>query len=204
MNKDGVTAHVGPELEIEDDFLAEVLEGEEVGAEIILDDPVQADYQIQRIGRLRRKQEQVTAVVARQMEQLQAYLQQHVSRLQAEMNWRVTPLEIYVRDANRKNPKIKSLDLPHGKLKLRAEREKIEYDKGKVLTWCDEHAEEALKFIRSIRSIDKSDLHKYIKDTSEMPDGVIIVPPGEPNFHLEFKDLGEPPLAMLSHKKLEE
>lgn len=193
------------EAEIREDFLAEVLEGEEVGAEIVLDDPVQADYQIQRIARLRRKQEQITATVTRQMEQLQVYLEIHLTRFQKEIDWRAGPLEIYARDAHRRSKgKIKSLDLPHGKLKLRAQREKVECDEPKILAWCDDHAEEAQNFIDIIRRINKSNLQKYVKGTGEVPDGVAIVPPGEPNFHLEFKDFGEPPLTLISQKKLEE
>lgn len=170
-----------------DEFLSEVLPEEEIGAEIVLEDPGQADYQIQRIARLRKKQDEIVAFVSQQTGELEAYLDKRMSVLQKEIDWRSSPLEIYVRDANRKSDgKVKSLDLPSGKLKLRAEREKFECEDEKVLHWCDVHGVE--RIINVTRRIDKRELSGYIKDTGEMPEGVTIIPPGEPRFHLEIKE----------------
>jgi len=172
---------------IEDDFLAEILPVGEVGAEIVLEEPAQADHQIQRIARLMQKGEDIKGFVAGEMKRLQEYLERKLQTLQGEIDWRSGPLEIYMRDANRRNPKIKSLDLPHGKLKLRAQQDKFEIDEEKVLGWAGDHLQEAASFTETKIVIRKDNLKKFIKETGEMVDGVTIEPAGESKFYLEIK-----------------
>ena len=174
---------------IEDDFLEEMLPDEEIGAEIVLEDPAQADYQIQKIARLRKKQGEITAFVQGQIKTLQEYLGRKLASLEMEISWRSQPLERYVREVYRRSEgKTKSLDLPHGKLKLRAQQDQYLCDEPMVLQWADSHPEEAQNFVLIKRIIAMNDLKKFIKDTAEIPDGVTIEPVGEPKFYLELKN----------------
>jgi len=183
---------------IEDDFLAEVTGGE-VGGEIVLEDPAQADYLIQRIARLQRKQAEITVFVTGEMKRLQGFLERKLGTIQAEIDWRSGPLELYVRDAYRRSEgKIKSLDLPHGKLQLRAEQTKVILEEDKFWKWVGEHPDESKVFIEPNPVIKKDQLNDYVKRTSEIMDGqlvssvdgITILLPGEPKFSIKIKEGG--------------
>jgi type IV secretory pathway VirB4 component len=178
---------------IEDDFLAEVLPEGEIGAEIVLEEPAQADHQIQRIARLMQKQKEIEAFVQEEMKRLQEYLERKLKTLQGEIDWRSGPLEIYMRDANRRNPKIKSLDLPHGKLKLHAKQDQLILEEDKVWGWINRHPVETddYSLVKTTREIQKSSIKDFIKKTGEVVDGVTIVPAGEPSFKIVVKESEE-------------
>lgn len=172
-----------------DEFLAEVLPEGEVGAEIVLRDPGAVDYQIQRIARLKAKQDEIVAFTKKQVEELLAYQDLRLETLQKEIDWRSGPLEVYVRDVHRKSDgKTKSLDLPHGKLKLIKQPDKYELEEGIVLNWIEiYHPDLWYRLCKITVSVRKDEIKKFIKETGELPDGVVIEPVGEPKFHLELK-----------------
>lgn len=185
------------QTEVEEDFLSEVLPEEEVGAEIVLEDPRAADYQIQRIARLKKKQDEVKLFVKKQLEDLGAYLERRLSILQGEMDWRAKPLEIYVRDAYRRSGgKTKSMDLPHGKLQLRAQQEKFNYDDAKILAWTEVNPQAKRAFVKTVESIQYDKLKEFIKQGGEAVDGVTIEPSGEPTFYLKLKEDEKHPLVL--------
>jgi hypothetical protein len=177
------------QMAVEDDFLTEVAPEEEVGAEIVFESPAQIDYQIQKIARLKKQQDEVKLFVKKQFEDLGKYLEERLSILQKKMDWLAQPLEIYIRDAYRRTEgRMKSLTLPHGKLKLRMQQDKFIYDEPAILSWAKADPSLAERFIEIKESIRKDQIKNYTKETGEIPLGVTIEPAGEPAFYLVLKE----------------
>lgn len=172
---------------LEKEFLAEVGVPEEVGA---FENPAQVDYQIQRIARFKAKQEEIKAFAKRQIEDAQKWMEGRLKTLQGQIDWFSGPLELYIRDLYHKTEgKQKSLDLPHGKIKLIKQQDKFEYDISAVFGWAEKHPNEAQRFIVSKPTINKTELKKFVKETGEAVDGVTIGPAEDPKFLIEIKEV---------------
>lgn len=185
------------EVEVEEDFLSEVLPEAEVGAEIVLIDSAQVDYQIQKIAQLKKRQDTVKLFVKKQLDDLTAYLERRLSVLQKEMDWRSQPLEIYVRDAYRRSGgKTKSLDLPHGRLQLRAQQDRFICDDAKILAWTEANPPAKRVFVKTVELVLHDKLKDFIKRTGEAVNGVTIEPAGEPTFSIKLKDEEKQPSTL--------
>jgi len=174
---------------LQKEFLAEVAP-EEVGAEVVLEDPAQVDYQIQRIARFKAKQEEIRAFAKRQIEDAQKWMEGRLKTLQGRIDWFSGPLELYIRDLYHKTEgKQKSLDLPHGKLKLIKQQDKFEYDEKLILEWAWKRKEGVPQFVVQKPVIDKKELKAFVKKTGEAVDGVTIGPAEDPKFLIEIKEV---------------
>lgn len=172
---------------LETDFLAEVAP-EEIGAEVVLENPAQVDYQIQKIARFKAKQEEIKAFAKRQIEDAQNWMEGRLKTLQDQIDWFSSPLEVYIRGLHRKTEgKQKSLDLPHGKLKLIKQSDKFEYDEEAIFGWLKDRPDLSAQVVGSKLFILKDKLKKWVKDTGETPDGVTITPAEEPKFFIDIK-----------------
>jgi len=173
-----------------EEFLEEVAP-EEVGAEVALENPAQADYQLQKIRKINAEIETVQEFAKSQIEAIENWKEGRLKTLQGRWDWLAKPLEIYIRGLHRKTQgRQKSLDLPTGKLKLRADQDRFEYDEQKIFDWIKEQ-ERQEEFILLKPTLNKRELKQHAKETGEEIPGLIITPAGEPRFHIEFKEVKE-------------
>ncbi|KPL01713.1 MAG: hypothetical protein AMJ73_10075 [candidate division Zixibacteria bacterium SM1_73] len=176
-----------------EEFLEEVAP-EEVGAEVALENPQQADYQLQKIKKINAEMDAVEDFARSQIEAIENWKDGRLKTLQGRYDWLAKPLEIYIRALHRKTEgKQKSLDLPTGKLKLRADQDQYEYDEETLFNWVVDNADYAEKYdlVRVKKFVDKKNIKDFVKTTGEIPEGVIITPAGEPRFYIEFKETKE-------------
>jgi len=69
------------------------------------------------------------------------------------------------------DPKLKTMKLPHGTLKMRAQQPQYEYDESLMLPWAKKNLPEAVVVKESVS---KTPVKKHIKETGEMVPGVTI------------------------------
>lgn len=174
---------------LQKEFLEEV-GPEEVGAEVVFENPTQVDYQIQRIARLKAKQEEIKAFAKRQIEDAEKWMEGRLKTLQGHIDWFSGPLELYIRDLHAKTEgKQKSLDLPHGRLKLIKQSDRFDYDEKVILEWAWKRKEGVPQFVVQKPVIDKKELKAFVKDTGEIPDGVTVESAVVPKFLIEIKEV---------------
>lgn len=116
------------------------------------------------------------------IDQAQKWLDDETAKIQSQVVFLSGPLEEFMRAINASNPKIKSLNLPTGKLKLRKLPDKVIVaddfqptadDMGKV------GVVEKISY-----SVNKTDIKKHIEETGEVLDYAHIEP-GEVKFEYE-------------------
>lgn len=173
--------------ELADDFLASTLPEKEAHGEVVLTDPAKADKLVWKIDRLKDEQHRIVRFTKQQIEELQAFEERKILALQGQIDWLSGVLERYVRaEYDRSAGKTRSIDLPHGKLQLRAQPETYTYDDGKILGWAKKRG--ATHLYRTQRVVLRPEVKKFVKTSGEIPDGVTIEPAGEPKFYIQFKE----------------
>jgi len=70
------------------------------------------------------------------------------------------------------DPKLKTVKLPHGTLKMRAQQPQYEYDEAQLLPWAKENLPEAVIVKESVA---KTPVKKHIQETGEVVPGVTII-----------------------------
>ena len=80
-------------------------------------------------------------------------------------------LQGYFLSSREADPAIKTIKLPHGALKMRAQQPEYTYDDGQLLAWAKESLPTAIVVKESVA---KQQVKDHIKETGELPDGVTI------------------------------
>jgi hypothetical protein len=70
------------------------------------------------------------------------------------------------------DPKLKTLKLPHGALKMRAQQPQYEYDEDTLLPWAKENLPDAVVVKESVA---KTPVKKRIQETGEVVPGVLVM-----------------------------
>lgn len=70
------------------------------------------------------------------------------------------------------DPKLKTVKLPHGSLKMRKQQPEFQYDETQLLPWAKENLPEAVVVKESVA---KTPVKKHIQETGEMVPGVQMV-----------------------------
>lgn len=140
--------------------------------------------------RFRIESKDQAAWALRKMSKIKAEIDENIMTAQAEIEritgWRDSENEKLERSAaffegllyeyfmalRETDPKLKTMKLPHGALKMRAQQPKYEYDETLMLPWAKKNLPEAVVVKESVA---KTPVKKHIKDTGEMVPGVEIV-----------------------------
>jgi hypothetical protein len=128
---------------------------------------LRADQCLAAIAILEDKAEDVNALADSEIHLIEEYRQTELAKLNKRISWLEFNLEIYMRSTNEK-----SLALPHGELKLRLGRPKLE------ITNLDLFKPVAEKkgLLRSIAEPDLLKIHAYLKNTNISLPGLAVTP----------------------------
>jgi phage host-nuclease inhibitor protein Gam len=138
-------------------------------------DRLKAELTLTALQKLQDELDGVNKLADDEVQLIEEYRTKEVERLVKKMSWLATNLEVYARSTDEK-----TIRLPHGVLKLRQGRDRIEI----------ENIAEFLKvaknygLLRSIPSKEEPDLLatlSYVKKTGEIPPGTKYIP-GTTNF----------------------
>lgn len=140
-------------------------------------DKLRADQLLMAVQVLETQMDDVNKIADEEIKLIEDYRRSEGDRLQRKRNWLSWNLEQFMRSTD-----LKTLKLPHGVLKLRAGRDKVEVQD--VDTFLK--SPDGQKFLRVIPEQYQPDLnsiHEHIKKTGEVPTGVVLIP-GEVRFSL--------------------
>lgn len=129
-------------------------------------------------------QERVQALQDK-IDQAYKWLDEEETKLNSEIGWLIRPLEDFMRAINASNPKIKSLNLPTGKLKLRKLPDKVIIMDGFKATKDDLGKPGIVEKISY--DVNKTEIKKHIEETGEVLDYAHIEP-GETKFEYEVME----------------
>jgi hypothetical protein len=93
------------------------------------------------------------------------------AKLQGSLNFFEYLLMGYFQEQRKADPSLKTVKLPHGILKMRAQQAEFAYDDEVLLPWAKEHLPAAVVVKESVA---KNRLKDWLRETGELPDGVTI------------------------------
>jgi uncharacterized membrane protein YqiK len=154
------------------DFIEELLlESEKAETQQKLEmNKLKADQLLMAIQVLEEKVEDVNKMVDEEIKLIEDYRQNEEERLAKRVRWFAWNLEQFMRASGEK-----TVNLPHGTMKLRLGRDKVEItDLQQFLN--NKSNQEFLKVIPESYQPDTQEIVKYVKRTGDVPDGINLIP----------------------------
>ena len=143
-------------------------------------DRLKCDITLSALQKLQDELDNVNKLANEEFRMIEEYRQKEAERIGKKMNWLALNLEKYARSTDEK-----TIRLPHGVLKLRQGRDRIEIDdKLKFLEAAKKYG-----LLRTTPAKDEPDLVaalSYVKKTGEIPPGTKYIP-GTTNFSYSLK-----------------
>lgn len=141
-------------------------------------DLTEANWHLRKIARAIQHRNELAAVYDAEMERLRLRWLTRLERIEADIAWHTAPLESYMQMRMREDPKLRTLDLPHGAIKARVGKEptiKVDDDDA-VLAWAGDTLPDLIEE-ETIRKVVRKVLVAYVKASGEIPPGVTVTPP---------------------------
>ena len=154
------------------DFIDELLlESEKAEAQQRIEmSKVKADQLLMAIQVLEDKAEDLDKMVDEEIKIMEEYRQTEQERLNKRLRWLVWNLEQFMRTTGEK-----TVNLPHGTMKLRLGRDKVEITD--LQQFLDNKVNQKfLKVIPESYQPDTQEIVKYVKRTGHIPDGINLIP----------------------------
>jgi phage host-nuclease inhibitor protein Gam len=143
-------------------------------------DKLKADQMLAAIEKLDEQMNDVIKLADDEIALIEEYRKQELEKLEKKRSWLTFNLEGYIRSTGEK-----TITLPHGQIKLRQGRQKVQViDMDKFLK-----VGEKLNLLRKVPESYEPDLqaiNQHIKLTGEIPRGVDVIP-GETKFSYSLK-----------------
>ncbi|MFN0157076.1 MAG: host-nuclease inhibitor Gam family protein [Bacteroidota bacterium] len=139
-------------------------------------DKLRADQLLMAVKVLEGQLADVNRLADDEIQIIEQYRTSEAERVQKKMRWLLWNLEQFMRSTD-----VKTLTLPHGVLKLRLGRDKVDVtDLNTFLN--DPSNQQFLKLVPESYQPNLTTLHDYIKKTGHLPEGVNLIP-AEVKFH---------------------
>ncbi len=136
---------------------------------------LKADQVLSALAVLEQKAAEVNQLADQEIKIVEDYRQAELQRIEKQASWLAWNLEQFMRRTNRDDPGCKSIALPHGSLKLRLGRDKVEVtDLAKFVPVGEKKG-----LLRQVPESFEPDLQKiasYIKATGVILPGVVVTP----------------------------
>lgn len=127
---------------------------------------LQADGLLWQVSHLEVEMEEIRNLAGAEIAQIKNWEEQEINRLQHHLNRLTTPLEAYLRHQDRK-----TLRLPHGEIKLRAQPPRIIIVD---LATFPMERDELIRIVPEQRVPDKRKIKAHLEATGEIPPGVEV------------------------------
>ncbi len=151
-----------------DELLAEVEEKEEKRKLEL--DRLRADQLLAAIGTLEKRADEINELADNEVKLIEEYRSVELTKIQKKISWLAWNLDQFIRSAGEK-----TINLPHGSLKLRLGRDKVTITElQQFLDVPSNH--KYLKTIPESYEPDIQAIHDHIKATGHIPDGVDMKP----------------------------
>jgi hypothetical protein len=134
---------------------------------------LQADQCLATIAELEQKLADVESLAAEEQMLIEKYRQAESDRITKRIRWLAASLEAFMREHN-KAVGDKSLQLPHGQLKLRQQKDRVLVENVELLM-PTASAHNLVRIVPESYVIDQMKLLRYVKTTGEIPAGTRLV-----------------------------
>ncbi len=131
---------------------------------------LRADQLLMAIRTLEDQMAEVDRLFQEELQIIEQYRSAEGERLQKKLNWLVWNLDQFMRSTGEK-----TINLPHGIIKLRVGRDKVEITDLQRFLECKE-SQKLLRTIPESFQPDISAIGQYVKQTGHIPDGVNVIP----------------------------
>ncbi len=136
---------------------------------------LRADQVLAALAVLEKKAAEVNQLADQEIKIVEEYRKAEFQRIEKQASWLAWNLEQFMRASNRVDPSCKSIALPHGALKLRLGRDKVEVmDLAKFVPVGQRKG-----LLRQVPESFEPDLQKiaaYVKTTGVILPGVVVTP----------------------------
>ncbi len=164
---------------------------EEQRGQFIIDDDQKANWALRKIRQLQEKRKANIQLAEAEIERINTWLKEVNGDLEQSIDYFTGLLEGYHRQVLEQDPKAKTIKLPYGKLKMRAQQPEFIRDNDKLLSWLKQSNK--TDYIVVKESPDWARLKKNLQvagnalvdpETGEVVEGVEVVERG-PKFSVE-------------------
>lgn len=141
-------------------------------------DADEANTRLRRLARIRAEIEAVEDQARTQIEQINAWAEHRYEVLHNRARWEREGLEMWHRAVLADDPSRKTISLPCGTLKARAQQPVWEFDDEAFIAWAAEHAPELVRVPEPKPAVDKTAAKKaLIPDATGL--GLVVTAEGE-------------------------
>jgi hypothetical protein len=133
----------------------------------------EAAWALRKMSALQAKIEENDKTAQAELVRTNAWKEAENKKLQGSMDFFTFLLEDYFRALREADPKLKTLSLPHGKLKVRAQQPEYVIDERELIPWLKENNVPGALVLKE--TVSKAAIKSYVKDTGEVPIGVEII-----------------------------
>ena len=131
----------------------------------------QAAWALRKMSRIKAEIEENNKVAQAEIERITAWRDEENKKLQRSISFFEGLLHEFFLSQRESDPKLKTIKLPHGTLKMRKQQPQYEYDEAQLLPWAKKNLPEAV-IVKE--SVEKNHVKKYIQETGEVVPGVTI------------------------------
>jgi hypothetical protein len=132
----------------------------------------QAAWALRKMSRIKAEQDENIQTAQAEIERITSWRDEENGKLERSISFFEGLLYEYFVQLRGDDPKLKTMKLPHGTLKMRAQQPQYEYDESLMLPWAKKNLPEAVVVKESVA---KTPVKKHIKETGEMVPGVQMV-----------------------------
>lgn len=132
----------------------------------------QAAWALRKMSHIKAEMDENTQVAQAEIDRIAAWRNDENEKLQRSISFFEHLLHGYFLTLRESDPKVKTVKLPHGSLKMRKQQPEFQYDETQLLPWAKENLPEAVVVKESVA---KTPVKKHIQETGEMVPGVQMV-----------------------------
>jgi hypothetical protein len=137
-----------------------------------IEDKSQAAWALRKMSRIQAEMDENIMTAQAEIERITGWRDSENEKLERSVSFFEGLLYEYFMDLREEDPKLKTMKLPHGSLKMRAQQPQYEYDETQLLPWAKENLPDAVVVKESVA---KTPVKKHIQETGEMVPGVQMV-----------------------------
>lgn len=132
----------------------------------------QAIWALRKIAQAKANQDENTQAAQAEIDRITAWRDEENEKLQRSISFFESLLHEFFLQLRESDPKLKTMKLPHGTIKMRKQQPQYEYDEEILLSWAKENLPEAVVIKESVA---KTPVKKHIQETGEVVPGVTII-----------------------------
>ena len=132
----------------------------------------QAAWALRKMSRIKAEIEENNRVAQAEIDLIVSWRDEENEKLERSISFFESLLHEFFLSQRESDPKLKTMKLPHGTLKMRKQQPQYEYDEEILLSWAKENLPEAVVIKESVA---KTPVKKHIQETGELVPGVTII-----------------------------